>query len=77
MDNNARELVTYVCRDCGSDQVLSDAYAEWVPHEWRWEVTSVFPKGDICIECDGPTTMEEIPLAEFEATQKTPKEEDE
>ena len=68
-ENNSRELVTYVCRDCGSDEVYSDAYAQWNPHEWKWEVVSVFPKGDWCVKCEGETRIEEIPLAEFEARE--------
>ncbi len=65
MAQSDRPLITFICSDCGSDEVYSDALAQWNPETWTWEVTSVFPKGDVCSPCDGPTTMVEIELAEF------------
>jgi hypothetical protein len=35
----------YVCSDCGSDDVLADAYAEWDVVEQQWSLQNTFDKG--------------------------------
>lgn len=45
--------VKMVCRECGSEDVLADAYAEWNVELQQWEVQNVFDKGSFCQQCDG------------------------
>lgn len=55
--------VKYVCSECGSDDVLADAYAEWDEEHQRWELTDTFDKGAHCNACDGETRLEEISIS--------------
>jgi hypothetical protein len=48
-----------VCAECGSDNVLADAYAAWNFEAQCWEVHGdVFDKGSVCEECDGECSIE-------------------
>lgn len=42
-----------VCRECGSDDVLADAYAEWHVGLQEWLVQNTFDKGSVCNACGG------------------------
>jgi len=56
----------YVCEDCGSDDVLVDAHAQWSSAAQRWELVNSFPStDDFCASCDGQTKGQEIPLWEL------------
>ena len=56
----------YVCEDCGSDDVLGDAHAQWSSTAQRWELVNSFPStDDFCASCDGQTKGQEIPLWEL------------
>lgn len=44
--------VKMVCEDCGSDDVVADAYASWNVDTQKWEVDSIFDKGSYCNNCD-------------------------
>lgn len=46
------------CEDCGSEDVLQDAYASWNPELQMWEVSQVFPQA-FCETCQGETKTEE------------------
>jgi hypothetical protein len=61
--------VKMVCRKCGSDRVLRDAYAAWSVEDQRWELTNVFDHA-VCEskECDGNETRIEEVLCEDEQT---------
>jgi len=63
--STTEDLDTYVCRDCGSDDVLADAYARWNPEGRCWEVETTFEKGSWCNQCEGEATLEQIPLSEL------------
>lgn len=53
-----------VCRHCGSEDVLADAYAEWDVEEQKWVISNIFDKGAYCNSCDGESRIEEVPLME-------------
>ena len=57
-------LVTKVCADCGSADVLADAFAEWDFANQCWTVQSVMDKGHYCLACDGECRIEEHELSE-------------
>lgn len=54
--------VKMVCSECGSSDVLADAYAEWDVDAQDWVVQNVFDKGAYCNKCDGETRLEEVEL---------------
>lgn len=51
-----------VCRECGSDDVLADAYASWDVESQRWEAEDVFDKGSHCNACDGECRLEWVEI---------------
>ena len=40
-----------VCRECGSDDVIADAFAAWDVETQQWKVTQAFEKGGCCEAC--------------------------
>jgi hypothetical protein len=54
--------IKMVCKYCGSEDVLADAYAKWDVEARAWEVTDTFDKGAYCNKCDDETRLEERPL---------------
>ena len=54
--------VQMVCRECGSPDVLVDAYGEWDIDKQDWIIANTFDKGAFCHECDGETRIEAVPL---------------
>lgn len=46
-----------ICKYCGSEDVLADAYAEWDRDEQQWTIHNVFDKGAVCEKCDGDTRI--------------------
>ncbi|AMN44714.1 hypothetical protein [Rhodoplanes sp. Z2-YC6860] len=52
----SRKLIA-VCATCGSDRVLSDAYAAWDVATQQWELMQTFDKGAYCEQCDGETRL--------------------
>ncbi len=51
--------VRMVCKTCGSEDVLCDAYAAWNYEKQEWELSSCFDKGAYCNDCDGETRIVE------------------
>jgi hypothetical protein len=49
-----------ICGDCGSDNVLRDAWARWDPVTQSWEVAVVHSAG-FCHDCDTETELWERP----------------
>lgn len=41
-----------ICKDCGSDDVVADAYASWNVDTQSWEVSGVYDKDNYCNNCD-------------------------
>ena len=56
-----RKKITKVCKDCGGDQVLVDAYAEWDIDAQQWELSHTYGYS-YCKDCDGETTIVDCPL---------------
>ncbi len=49
------------CSECGSDDILNDAYAEWDNDGQSWILQQVFDKGAICQDCGGETSLDWVP----------------
>jgi hypothetical protein len=49
-----------ICRNCGSINVVADAYAGWNVETQAWEISNVFDKGAHCDECEGETRIDEV-----------------
>jgi hypothetical protein len=49
-----------VCGNCGSSDVLADAYASWNSETQDWELSNTFDKGAHCESCDGETSLDWI-----------------
>jgi hypothetical protein len=48
-----------VCAECGSEDVLADAYVGWNKEAQGWEIANVFGKGDYCNNCEGECRIEQ------------------
>lgn len=53
---NTKQLVRKVCKHCGSDNVVKDAWARWDELNQRWVLDDFFDT-DFCKDCDGETTI--------------------
>lgn len=53
--------IKFVCRTCGSDDVLADAFASWNADAQRWEVANVMDKGSFCNACEDERRIEQVP----------------
>ena len=58
--------IKYICSQCGSDDVLSDAYAEWDVIGQHWLLQNTFDKGAYCNACGGETSLDGVALSEEE-----------
>lgn len=61
--------VQMVCRDCGSEEVLKDAWAEWDSVEQRWVLQNDFDDA-YCVPEDGPTKIKEVNFIEWQKSQE-------
>lgn len=59
---NTPRKVTFVCSQCGSDDVSRDAWAEWDVDEQQWVLRAAFDHAH-CHPCDGETRLIEVDLA--------------
>lgn len=55
--------VKMVCRTCGSENVLRDAFAEWDVSKQDWVLQNVFDDA-VCDDCGGETRINEVPIDE-------------
>ena len=55
-------MITIVCKQCGSDNVMRDAYAMWSVEEQKWTLAATYDVTD-CVDCEV-----EAPLIEKELT---------
>ncbi len=53
--------VRIVCRDCGSDDVCRDAWAEWDEERQEWMLGTVFDAGH-CEKCEREASLEEVEI---------------
>lgn len=55
-------MITIVCKQCGSDNVMRDAYAMWSVEEQKWTLAATYDVTH-CVDCEV-----EAPLIEKELT---------
>jgi hypothetical protein len=51
----------YVCRECGGDNVVIDAFAEWDVQAQVWDLRSTFDHAE-CTDCEGETRLKEVAI---------------
>ena len=54
-----------VCAECGSEDVLRDAWAEWCVETQEWVLQNVFDDA-YCEKCEGECSIEGVVLTEDE-----------
>ena len=54
--------VGYICKHCGSPDILFDAYASWDYINQRMELHSHYDKGHRCNECGGEDCEIEVDM---------------
>lgn len=52
----SRPLI-FVCGKCGSDEIVSDAWAEWSIETQQWELGQVFDQ-TFCLACETECTAQ-------------------
>jgi hypothetical protein len=57
-----RKRVTYVCKQCGSTNVISDTRAEWNVPRQQWIVVGHYDASE-CLDCDCESSIIEVELA--------------
>ena len=62
MTSETPRRIKFVCSQCGSDQIVKDAWAEWDTENQCWELGSIFDHTE-CQGCsyDGAPIEQEIP----------------
>jgi len=48
--------VTIICKQCGSDNVMLDAYAMWSVEEQKWTLAATYDVSH-CVDCEGETRL--------------------
>ncbi|MES2906700.1 MAG: hypothetical protein V4691_06710 [Pseudomonadota bacterium] len=64
------QKILMVCAECGSDDVLADAYAEWNVDAQKWELQNAFDKGAYCNSCEQETRLNERELPRKKASHQ-------
>ena len=59
---NDRKRVTYLCKQCGSTNVISDARAEWDVRTQKWVVVGHYDSAE-CLDCEKEQDLVEVELA--------------
>lgn len=54
-------MITIVCKRCGSDYVMRDAYAVWSVEDQEWVIEAVYDHA-YCNNCDSESTLIEKEL---------------
>ena len=54
-------MVRMICKTCGSDNIMHDAWAVWNAAAQEWQIGAVFDYMH-CDRCEGETTIIEAPL---------------
>lgn len=57
----AKQKLQIVCKCCGSEDVMRDAWAEWDVDAQAWVLKSVFDAA-YCESCDGEARLMEVPV---------------
>jgi hypothetical protein len=58
---HGKPKVNMVCRSCGGDNVMRDAWGIWSIEKQDWVLGNVFDAAQ-CDDCDGETSIEEAAL---------------
>lgn len=51
--------IDIVCRECGSQDVRRDAWAEWDVDSQEWVLADVYDYS-YCLNCEGDATLAEV-----------------
>jgi len=51
--------IKMVCNNCGSENVLKDAYAAWNVDSQQWELSNTFDN-NICDDCGATDSVDEM-----------------
>jgi hypothetical protein len=54
--------LTPVCSDCHSDDIISQATAQWSNESQEWELADTFSQPAHCTRCNGPCGITWLPL---------------
>jgi len=57
--------VGYICEDCGSTDILFDAYAVWDHINQRMELSSTYDHCD-CLSCESENRQIEVDIETYE-----------
>jgi len=57
----AAARITMICAECGSKNVMRDAWAEWDETRQEWVLGPVFDQA-ACEDCGGETRLVELPI---------------
>ena len=55
-----------VCKNCGSDEIHVDCYAQWSVENQEFEVVEAYEKGGYCPSCDSQDARWEMVEVENE-----------
>lgn len=55
--------INYICNECGSSDVLLDAWAEWDVSQQDWVLFDTLSQA-YCRRCDGEARLQEVTLQE-------------
>lgn len=58
-----KKRVRKVCSNCGSVDILFDAYAVWNEKLQRFDISQVFEKPVVCEKCEGATSYKDEDIA--------------
>ncbi len=53
---------TPACARCGSDDIISQATAQWSNEKQEWELANTFAQPAHCNNCNGPCEIVWLPL---------------
>jgi len=67
-----KKKITIVCRECGSDNVMRDAWAVWSVDAQEWELGTVFDQG-FCDDCGGEASLDEKPASIAPKREQQPR----
>lgn len=55
-------MITKVCKNCGSEDVVKDAWASWDKVSQEWVLNDFFDDNDFCKECEGEAKIIDKPI---------------
>jgi hypothetical protein len=58
-------MIKYVCDECGSEDVLFDAYTTWNFKKQQMEIMETYDKGHYCNNCDRERAIKQVVVSRF------------